>query len=236
VADHPVLAFDLRGSVAQFRRPDATATHATYPFVTRTALRGLLAAVLGLEAFLEEDAWTGVRLLSPVRTQVQGLMLLGKGYFGSGEAMFNRRTAVELVVRPHYRVYYAGAYFDELHRRLAARQAVYPTYLGSAFALTVPERVTLLRGRPVEVSEGQRLRAATVVPTSLVAGLEPDEGAEYGRVGGMLYRYLGGRRFRGTVHLVYEVAGGPVPFRAAPPPHDPPVRLYETEEGLVVLW
>jgi CRISPR-associated protein Cas5h len=232
----PVLAFDLRAGVAHFRRPDASVTHASYPFIPRTALRGLLGAVLGMEAFLEEDAWTGVRLLAPVRTQVQGMLLLGKGYFGAGQAMFNRRTSVEFVVAPHYRIYYTGAHLQELHARLRAQRAAYPTYLGSAFALTVPERVALLEGVPVAPQADQRLEAVTVVPAAAVGALEPADGAQYARAGGMLYRYLGGRRFRGAIHLIYEVTGLPISFRAAPAPQDPPSRFYATAEGLVALW
>jgi len=36
------LAFDIKGSIAHFRRPDTTATQMTYPFITPTAVRGLV--------------------------------------------------------------------------------------------------------------------------------------------------------------------------------------------------
>jgi CRISPR-associated protein Cas5h len=232
-----ILAFELRGSLAHFRRPDTTITQATYPFITRTALRGLLGAILGDESLLlEEDAWVGIRLLAPVRTQVVGMLLLGKGYFGTGDRMFSRRTAVELVVTPHYRVYYAGVRQEDLYRRIAARESMYPTYLGSAFALTFPERPERLSAEPVLLGPDEAVTAVTVVPASCVRELVPRDGAEYGRMGGVLYRYLGGRRFRGAVALLYETEGGPLTLRPAPPPHDPPVRWYRTPEGVVALW
>src|SRR5262249_10509528 len=61
-----VVVFELRGELAHFRRPDTLGTHASYPFPTRTALRGLIAAVLGEEAW-PEGGRAGLRLLGPVR-------------------------------------------------------------------------------------------------------------------------------------------------------------------------
>ncbi|NLI11745.1 MAG: CRISPR-associated protein Cas5, partial [Peptococcaceae bacterium] len=49
-----VLAFSLKSSVAHFRQPDTTATHATYPFPPRPTIHGLLASVLGID-FDSED-------------------------------------------------------------------------------------------------------------------------------------------------------------------------------------
>ncbi len=39
-----VLVFEIKGKLAHFRRPDTTVTHATYPFISRTALLGMLGA------------------------------------------------------------------------------------------------------------------------------------------------------------------------------------------------
>jgi len=72
-----ILIFDVRGSVAHFRRPDTLGTHATYPFITRTALRGLLASILG-RASLPAAMRAGVRLLYPVHPVAQELSLHGK--------------------------------------------------------------------------------------------------------------------------------------------------------------
>lgn len=233
-----VLVFDLRGSIAHFRRPDTTATHASYPFITRTALRGLLGAVLGLDEWLAEDAWTGVQLLGPVRTRVQQLALLGKEFLGaSGGKVFSRPTAIELVVEPRYRVYYSGAYMDELEERLIRRQSVYPTYLGSAFCLTVPEWVGRWEVEEIPPDAPERVEVVSVVPSHAVDRLELTAGVEYGRMGGVLYRYLGGRRFRGSINLIYEVQGAPIALRRRPGPYDPPVRWVALSHGQVVaLW
>jgi CRISPR-associated protein Cas5h len=217
-----VVAFTLRGPLAHFRRPDTLGTHASYPFIPRTALRGLIGAVLGLDGseLLPAEGRTAVKLCGPVRTVAQELSLHGKKWVGAGtNDSFHRPTSVELVVDPYYRAYYAGPRMDELADRLAARQSVYHTYLGSAFCLTVPDEVTV---RPVEsvVSGAGSLRCATVVPAPAVERLELEAGQSAARVGGVSLDHLGGRRFRGTVAVLYDPGGGPLTFRPAERPAD----------------
>lgn len=231
-----VLIFDLKGSLAHFRRPDTTATHATYPFITRTALRGVLGAILGLEEFTYEDARAGVRLMSPVRKSVQQLSMLGKGFLASGPK-FNRPTAVELLVEPHYRIYYSGPCLSELADFIRERRSVYHTYLGSAFALTVPEWVGVVRATPCQVEPDIELATSTVVPTHVVERVLLDDRSQLSRAGGVLYRYLGGRRFRGTINLLYDMNGGRIRFKPRPGPYTPDVAFADLgEEGIVCLW
>ncbi len=197
-----ILIFDLRASLAHFRRPDTTSTHATYPFITRTALRGLLGAVIGVEQWPEEG-WAGLQLLRPVATRVQQLSLLGKGFLESGST-FNRPTTVELVIQPHYRIFYTGANMEELAQRIRQRQAVYHTYLGSAFAAVVPEFVAVVPGASLDAQAGQEIEISTVVPTDAITAIAPEPGLTFNRVGGLLYQAWPHRRFSGTIHLLYE--------------------------------
>ena len=100
-----VTVFELRGPIAHYRRPDTLGTHATYPFLPRTALRGLVGAILGLED-LPAEARCGLRLLTAVATVAQELSLHGKKWIGTGpNESFHRPTSVELVVNPHYRAF-----------------------------------------------------------------------------------------------------------------------------------
>ena len=86
-----VLSFDLRGDIAHFRRPDTTVTHATYPFITRTVLAGLCASIIGKD-LLDGDNYTGIQLLSRIKTVSQQMSMLGKGWLGSSNDTFNRQT------------------------------------------------------------------------------------------------------------------------------------------------
>jgi CRISPR-associated protein Cas5h len=237
-----VVLFELRGPLAHYRRPDTLGTHASYPFIPRTALRGLVGAVLGLSPTDDSDglpaeAVCGLRLLAPVRTVAQQLSLHGKKWVGAGpNESFHRPTSIELVIEPCYRAYYAGPLADDLAARLRQRQSHYHTYLGSAFCLTVPEFVGVRPAEPIP-HDARRIACVTVVPSPAVGRLLFDGTPQYARVGGMLRHHVGGRRFRGTVGVVYEISGAPVTFEPAPPAEDTFWRFRQVAgEGTVCLW
>ena len=213
----PVVVFDLRGSMAHFRRPDTLSTHATYPIITRTALRGLIASILGISPTEESDGLSaefhvGVRLMRPVMTVAQQLSMHGKKWIGKGtNDNFHRPTSIEIVVEPHYRVFCAGPESNELSLRLQAKQTEYHTYLGSAFCLTFPEWIGDEDGTEVTLA-GSAVHCESVVPTTAIKKLVFENGLHYSRVSGMLHRHIGGRRFRGSINVIYEAAGKKVVF------------------------
>lgn len=233
-----LVIFDLRGSLGHFRRPDTMGTQATYPFITRTAARGLIASVLGLEA-LPEGGRCGIRLLAPVRTVAQELSMHGKSWVSGGDQKsFLRPTAVELVVKPHYRLYYRGPLSAELEERLRSQQTHYHTYLGSAYCLTFPRWVaSVARPEHREPEPGSELTCVSVVPSPAVKRLLPEPGRQYARVGGLLMHYLGNRSFRGSVAVLYEVSGAALRFE---PVGLGPDSFWEfvtvPHEGVVCLW
>jgi len=202
------VVFDLKSDLAHFRRPDTTSTQLTYPFISPTAVKGIAGAILGIEDFTTRDK-IGIQLLHPVKTVSQQMSMLGKD---SGST-FNRPTTVELVVKPFYRIYYAGdEYVRDLYRFLSKGRAVYPTYLGSAYALTKPvlqayyEHVEPLR----EWSEPLRTRC--VVPTRLVKEMKFEPERYYSRAGGFMLVYKGSREFEKSIDFVYERNGDAITF------------------------
>ncbi len=232
-----LLIFDLRASLAHFRRPDTTSTHATYPFIPRTALRGLLASVMGLDMW-PEQGWTGMELLSPVQTRVQQLSLLGKGFLGSDKT-FNRPTTVEFVVNPAYRIYYTGTMIDELSERISRRQATYHTYLGSAFALSVPEFVELADTQIVSPTDFfESVPVKGVVPAHCIKNFVPEGPRRFARAGGMLYRALPQRRFQGSINFIYEAFNQPFRIEVQDVKEPGPVYFAKKDESLsyVALW
>ena len=233
-----LLVFDLRGSIAHFRRPDTLGTHATYPFIPRTALHGLVGSILGLQS-LPEPPRCGIRLLGPVRTVAHEMSMLGKGWMVGGSD-FNRPTAIELVVKPHYRIYYRGPLQEKLTDYICRGRSHYHTYLGSAYCLTRPTFVACHPDAEAGVLApeiGQEFTCMSVVPSEAIARLVPREGDEYARVGGIFYEHLGGRRFRGTLSVIYEVEGRPVTF--VPAGYSESTRWefrHVPGEGIVCLW
>jgi CRISPR-associated protein Cas5h len=234
-----VVAFEVRGELAHFRRPDTLGTHATYPFPTRTALRGLIASILGEEVW-PEGGQVGLRLLNPVRTVAQQLSLHGKTWeAGSGRpASFHRPTSVELVVQPHYRVYTAGPHADPLAGMLRAGRSRFHTYLGSAFCLTFPRWVGAFDSAAVE--SGERVECVSVVPVPAVGQLALEEGRTCARVGGVLLEHLGpfaDRRFRGSTAVLYQPGGAPLAFEPAPRGEGAFWEFHNLPgEGMVCLW
>ncbi|WP_343226529.1 CRISPR-associated protein Cas5 [Paenibacillus dendritiformis] len=200
--------FDVKGSIAHFRRPDTTATHLTYPFITPTAVKGMVGAIIGITDFVTSDR-VGIQLLHPVRTSAQQMSMLGK----DGGTTFNRPTAMELLVNPAYRIYYAGdEYVDRLEEQLKQGHSVYPTYLGVAFAMTFPRLVGI--DQQVERFHEDVVTTYTVVPMSIIQDLMfTDSRSTYSRAGGFMKDYLGNRTFEKSISYIYEKDGGPIAFR-----------------------
>lgn len=224
--------FDLMGSLAHFRRPDTTATHLSYPFITPTAVKGLVGAVLGRDDFVTRDR-VAIQLLKPVATVAQRMSLLGK----DGGTVFNRPTTIELVVNPAYRIYYVGdEYAEELGDMLGQGRSVYPTYLGAAFCLTKPvlrafrDDVALLRPAASDV-----WRTPAVLPVSAVEDLTMEPDRQYSRAGGYMRRYAGARTFEGSVSYLYERQGRPIVFQPAVLPDDSLFGWAEWEGDAICL-
>ncbi|TDA65885.1 MAG: CRISPR-associated protein Cas5 [Clostridia bacterium] len=244
VHETQVLVFSLRGKLAHFRQPDTTVTQATYPFPPRPTLQGLLAAIMGIDydsrewpRFLAGEHYLGLALLAPVRTVCMQMSLLGKGFVsGDTTGAFNRPTVMEMLVSPHYRVYYSGEAMKALEEKLAGHQSVFHTYLGSAFCLTFPEYDYSCTAKVIAPAEGEVVRLTSVVPREIVAKVEIEGGAAYAAARAMPYRHRGDRTFTGTATVFYETRGGPLPvtFRTGA---SLPYMLVKMPSGEVVcLW
>lgn len=202
------LAFDVLGTVGHFRRPDTTATQMTYPFITPTAAKGLVGAILGIEDFVTSDK-VGIALLRPVRIVSQQMSMLGKD---PGKT-FNRPTTIELLVNPGYRIYYTGEeYTEKLLEFLRQGKAVYSTYLGAAYALTKPVLYRIYQEVTYPEVEDREIEPKTVAPTALIREIVLKEDRYYCRAGGFLYEYKGGRTFEKSVNFLYEKDGRPIAF------------------------
>jgi CRISPR-associated protein Cas5h len=167
----------------------------------------------------------------------QQLSLHGKKWIGAGANMsFHRPTTIELIVDPHYRVYYAGPLADDLAFLIQRRKSRFHTYLGSAFCLTFPERGEVKPAEPIP-SDVAQITCSTVVPSAAVARLDVEVDRQYARVGGLLREHIGGRRFRGTLSVLYDASGHPIRFAPSPAPADAFWEFLQVSgEGTVCLW
>ncbi|SDZ03210.1 CRISPR-associated protein Cas5 [Tindallia californiensis] len=231
-----VIAFDIKSSIAHFRKPDTTTTHLTYPFITPTAAKGMVGAILGEEDFTTSDR-VGIRLLKPVRTMAQQMSMLGK-IGGATCDTYNRPTTMELLVSPAYRIYYAGEeYAEKLYHQIREGKAVYPTYLGSAFALTKPVNPQKLDAEHSDSLKNKLVQSLTVVPVPVIEELELVEDAHYCRANGFLRYYTGNRHFEKSVDYLYEQNGKSITFKpkSIETFKEEAVSLFSTEEGSLCL-
>jgi len=238
-----VLSFSLRGKMAFFRQPDTTITQATYPFPPRPTLHGILGTILGIDSeseewkqFLSKKHYIGVAFKTPIRTICVQMSLLGKGFVSNEGDFFNRPTVIELVVSPHYQIYYTGDCLKELKERIREKQSVYHVYLGAAFCLTFPEYQAVYESELLSCSEGEILDIDSVIPQNIVGKIKLQEGAHYRVARAMPYQHLGDRTFKETIYVYYNVAGKPIKTEFIETNHIP-YYLVELPTGeKVCLW
>lgn len=225
------VIFDVEGKMAHFRKPDTTSTQLTYPFITPTAAKGLVGAILGLEDFVTNDK-LGIQLLNPVRTVAQQMSMLG-----TGSTSFNRPTTVELLIEPAYRIYYVGEeYGGRLANFLKKEHAVYPTYLGSAYALTKPRLYEITEKVHIVESITTTVEMITVVPTKIIQELQFQPDCHYSRAGGFLHLYTGQRTFEQSIDFIYERTGKSVSFIPKPAAITSEIQLALIGEKTVCLF
>ncbi len=161
--DNRLIVFELSGEYGHFRKFNTTTSPLTYPIPTRTALAGLLGAVLGVERetapgrfpahvvpvqelFGSVRCGLAVQLLSPTKKVSIGFNLLdtGNSFF---EIKKSGRTQIEfeLLKNPAFRVFvqhHDTSLFDALADRLTSRAHHFSPYLGlSQFTATLTNTV-----------------------------------------------------------------------------------------------
>ncbi|GAB3761794.1 type I-B CRISPR-associated protein Cas5b [Spirosoma pomorum] len=154
-----LIVFELSGEYGHYRKFNTTTSPLTYPVPTRTALAGLLGAVLGVERetapgrfpdhvvpvhelFASSVCGITVQLLAPVKKVNIGFNLLdtGNSFF---EIKKSGRTQIEfeLLKNPAFRVFVQhrdSTVFDKLLERLVDKAHHFTPYLGlSQFTATL---------------------------------------------------------------------------------------------------
>lgn len=137
--------FEVAGDLGHFRRPYAITTALTFPIPPRTALCGLVGAVLGLPKneslshFSEGDAVFGLEILEPLRTTSFSINLLDtKGNPTFRPKRVNPHTPMryEFIRAPRYRVFFSHLGFGpELAAALRRQEAYYTPCLGLAWLI-----------------------------------------------------------------------------------------------------
>jgi len=150
-----VLIFDISGEYGHFRKYNTTTSPLTYSIPTRTAIAGILGAILGMEReirdgiypdgakpvqefFSKEKSDIAVQIILPVKKENIGFNLINTKNFASYfDLTKSAHTQIEfeLVKDVHYRIFLAmedKVKFDELCERIAQKRHHFTPYLGLA--------------------------------------------------------------------------------------------------------
>ena len=166
-----VLIFDLQGEYGHFRKYNTTTSPLTYSIPTRTAIAGILGAILGMERELRDGVYSegaepvqeffskersdiAVQIINGVKKENIGFNLINtkKSFYDLTQA---GRTQIEfeLVKDVHYRVYLAmhdSSKFEELLERIVHKRHHFTPYLGLAQFTTIVEFVQKATAQKVQ--------------------------------------------------------------------------------------
>lgn len=167
------ISFDLTGSFAAFRDPSVTTNQTVYYIPSKTALVGLVGAILGIKRdntlgdmygkeFLDFYAKTkiGIRVNSQnpeKHTFYTNHRSLKDGKKKSGKT---KPVKKEVLVDPSYTIYVMTESNDELIRRLQTNNFVFTPYLGHAYCPAIVKNAKL---HNIKKSEKNKHRTSCVI-------------------------------------------------------------------------
>lgn len=145
-----VLVFDVWAPFAYFRKGFTTTTALTYPFIPRSAVEGLIGAIIGLrsEEYPEalEHAKIAVRLLNKVKKIPFSMMhthvdawkefglYLKTGSMHISPDKFRARVKVEFLQDPRFRIYFSHTtnIQENIRHKLGKHETTFTPYLGTS--------------------------------------------------------------------------------------------------------
>ncbi len=219
-----LLVFDLVGPMAHFRKFYTNSSSLSYRIPPRTALTGIIAALLGrerdhyYEELALERARIGVALKTPVRTLMQTVNYLFTKNGGWDGSQGHTQIPVELVLpRPperllRYRVYFTHSdekLAKELYEQLRAGRYRYPLYLGLTECPAWVENPRIYQSNQLRLLRDPRepLPIETAVPIRRLAGdLQLEEGLRIYK-DRMPFDFYPDRRLKSVDEVLWEAEG-----------------------------
>jgi len=140
-----ILIFEVWADYAHFRKFYTTTSPLTFSFPPRTALCGLISAIVGLEKegneylkyFSSDEAFIGVRIINPVKkVMIAQNLIHTKEAKGPGMNLISNRTQIrfEFLKFPKFRIYFAYSGNKEklknFKQNLIAHKSFYTPVLG----------------------------------------------------------------------------------------------------------
>ena len=137
-----LIAFDIWGDYAYFRRGYTSTSTITYPFPSRTSIAGLISGIIGLQKdsyhdiFSQNNSKIGLRILNPIRKMNINLNYINtKDGFLLSDIKSNPRVQVqaEFLKDVKYRIYVSlddDKLMEELYSNLSEHKSIYTPCLG----------------------------------------------------------------------------------------------------------
>jgi len=190
-----LLIFDIRGEYGHFRKYNTTTSPLTYSIPTRTAIAGIIGAILGMEReirdgvypdsaepvqefFSKERSDMAVQIMHPVKKENIGFNLINtKTSFYDLTRAGRTQIEFELVKDVHYRIYLSMTdkkKFEELSERVINRNHHFTPYLGLAQFTAQIDFVQRAMAHKV-ISDGGFVKIITAVNMSKLQGEPPVE-------------------------------------------------------------
>jgi len=177
-----ILVFDVFGDYAHFRRINTTTSPLTYPIPPRTALCGLIGAILGLSKdeneylshFTRDKAKIGLRVLSPIKkVTIAENLIHTKNAKGIGMNLITDRspTNFEFLKDPKYRIYFwheDKTLYGQLKNNLLKHKSVYTPCFGLSENIANFEYVGEFDVLPKD-EHGEFLQIHSVIPMERVS-------------------------------------------------------------------
>lgn len=168
-----VLAFDIWGDYAHYKKIYATTSAVSYCLPPKTAIYGYIGAILGLDKgsnhylsyFQNKDCLIGIQLMKPIIMQRININL--RAVLGRMKQTDNRKpTMMEFVYEPKYRLYFFHKDSDlqtRLKESLSEKNAVYTPTMGLADLISNFEYIGEFEASLIQNSE-KSIPISSVIP------------------------------------------------------------------------
>jgi CRISPR-associated protein Cas5 subtype I-B len=149
-----VLSFRLTGDFAAFRDPSVTSNQTVYYIPSKSAIIGLIGAIIGIQRSNRLDTLYGREYLDLFSVTKIGMRLESEPkkttFFTNHRSLKETKTKpfkTELVESPRYTIFVStqGDYFDRIKKAIEKKEFVYSPYLGHVYC---PARINGLHVYP----------------------------------------------------------------------------------------
>ena len=192
-----ILIFDISSEFGHFRKYNTTTSPLSYSIPTRTAVAGILGAILGMERevadgvypvgaipvqefFSKVNSDIAVQILNPVKKENVAMNLINtKTSFYDLTRAGRTQIEFELVKNVKYRIFFAlnnnQLMFNELADRIKTKNHHFSPYLGLAQCTATVDFVDIKQAEPMENRDESYINFITAVNLSKTIGEQPVE-------------------------------------------------------------